>query len=130
MKKMTKDIVSERLEGRGIQNDTAYIHKKVNDSDRGFNVVDVGITSWRRGDKRLQENIREAKSAGLELEGLARVFVNRNATYVEKELLDLGVSANLSGFNGASEYRLMTDQELEKALVVVEKAAMEITEAT
>ena len=47
--------------------------------------------------------------------------VKEAASVLESELLKLGVSPQFSGFNGASEFRALTDAELELAIDLIKR---------
>jgi hypothetical protein len=49
---------------------------------------------------------------------LAKVKVH--ASVIEGELLQIGSNPRYSGFNGASEFRALTDEELKHALRLIE----------
>lgn len=90
-------------------NDVVYIWKLDNVFSDGLPVYKIGITSLRLNDKRLKE---VAKKADLKIEQAYKYFVDGRATGIESELLKIGHKTELTGFDGASELRALTELEL------------------
>lgn len=81
----------------------------------GVDVYKVGVTSQRLGEWRIG-NV--SKKSGLNPSGLIIVKSNR-ALEAEKKLMKIGISANLSDFNGSSEFRIFSDVEYQEAYGVI-----------
>ena len=67
-------------------------------------------------DRRIAE---AARFANLKFEIIALATVKGSAIVLESELLKLGVSPKYSGFNGASEFRALTDLERQTAIDLI-----------
>lgn len=100
-------------------NDSIYIWK----SDIVFNdmpVYKIGITSNRLGDMRIKE---VSQRAGVSAEIIELRKVNCKATLVENKLKKIGTFPKLEKFDGYSEFRAMTDEQLKQAINIIRKAA-------
>jgi hypothetical protein len=96
--------------------DAVYIWRAIGQSFNGLTVYKFGITSARLEDRRIVE---VARFANVEFEIIVLVNVKGLASALESELLKLGVSPQYSGFNGASEFRALTDSELQTAIDLI-----------
>lgn len=104
---------------RTSDNNTVYIWKSENETYQGRDVYKIGVTSDRLSDKRIYEVAKKSKRD-------ARIMILKrveNARSVEAGLLAMGVNLGYVGFNGATEFRAMDDDELAKAVAFVEWAA-------
>ena len=98
--------------------DAIYLWRAVGQVFDGLDVFKFGVTSARLDDRRILEVARFAK---FEFEVILLVNVKEAASVLESELLKLGVSPGFTGFNGASEFRALTDSELHTAKNLIEK---------
>ena len=98
--------------------DAIYIWRAINHVFNGLQVYKFGITSARLESRRIEE---VARVAGMEFEILCLTKVKRHAGVVETHLLELGINPQYSGFNGASEFRALTADELQIAIDLIEK---------
>jgi hypothetical protein len=96
--------------------DAVYIWRAVDQSFNGYPVYKFGTTSARLDRRRISE---VARFANMKFEIVALVKTKGQASIVETELLKLGVSPKYYGFNGASEFRALTDKELKFAIELV-----------
>ena len=96
--------------------DVVYIWKAIGQTFNGHQVYKFGITSSRLEDRRVTE---VAKKANLEFELILLSKVSVNAVEIESKLLNLGFNPKYTGFNGASEFRALTDEELNFAVNLV-----------
>ena len=95
-----------------------YLWRAVGQVFDGLNVYKFGVTSARLDDRRIVEVARFAK---FEFEVILLVNIKGAASVLESELLKLGASPGFIGFNGASEFRALTDSELQTAKSLIEK---------
>ena len=98
--------------------DMIYLWRAVGQVFDGLNVYKFGVTSARLDDRRIVEVARFAK---FEFEVILLVNIKGAASVLESELLKLGASPGFIGFNGASEFRALTDSELQTAKSLIEK---------
>lgn len=96
--------------------DTVYIWRAIGHEFNGLPVYKFGTTSARLYDRRI---IEVARFANMEFEIVTLVSVNVHASEVEAELLKIGINPRYQGFNGASEFRALTENELRVALEIV-----------
>jgi hypothetical protein len=98
--------------------DAVYLWRAIGQVYDGLPIYKFGITSARLEDRRIVEVARLAK---FEFELILLTYVKGSATVLESELLKLGVSPKFSGFNGASEFRALTDAQLELAIDLIKR---------
>lgn len=98
--------------------DVVYLWRAVDQVFDGLQVYKFGITSARLDNRRIVE---VARFANFEFEILVLANVKGSASALEKGLLELGITPNYSGFNGASEFRALTDDELRTAIDLIGK---------
>ena len=103
-------------------NDAVYIWKAIGQFFNGEQVYKIGVTSSRLGEIRV---LQCADKADFEAEIVILANVNGKATEVEKYLLAIGADPKYVGFNGASEFRAMTDEQLAQAVRLVSEATQE-----
>ena len=97
-------------------NDAVYIWRSIGDNINSKNVYKIGHTSVRLGKKRINNVI---KSSGKEAEIIILVKTNGPAIDIESKLKKIGESAGYSGFDGATEFRVFSDAQLEEALDLI-----------
>ncbi len=87
----------------------------------GKRVYKSGVTSSRLGDQRMRE---VAAAGGFVYEPIAVCKTKpRQAYRLEKKVLRLGDNPGYGGFNGASEFRALSDSELERAKEILKHPA-------
>jgi hypothetical protein len=101
--------------------DAVYLWRAVGQVFNGLSVYKFGVTSMRLDNRRIAE---VARFANFEFEIIVLSNVRGSAITLEKRLLDLGINPNYSGFNGASEFRALTDSELETAITLISEQQM------
>ena len=110
------------IEGYRSDNDAIYIWKAVGWTYNGEQVYKVGVTSARLNDCRIKD---VAKAADVEAEIVMLTKVNGKATALESALKSIGHDPKYIGFNGSSEFRAMSDEQLKQALALIAQAAQE-----
>lgn len=106
------------MDNAKTDNDVIYIWKalslgKWNDKD----IYKIGKTSARLGQERIYF---VANEANIQVEIVLIEKVNCKASNLETEILRMGEKINLSGFNGASDFRAFSKNDLKKAFEIVE----------
>lgn len=97
--------------------DIVYVWRVVGKTFNGHPVYKIGITSSNLGDERVK---RVAREAGFEFEILFFENVGEgNAYRVERMLKRLGVSPGYDGIDGATEFRALSNQQLEVVLEIL-----------
>ncbi len=96
-------------------NDCIYIWKLVGEKWNDIQLYKIGITSHRLGDNRVKV-IANGMSVDFEIIIMKKVT---NAIEYERELLNIGENPKLSGFEGATEIRALTDTELTRCLDII-----------
>lgn len=98
--------------------DAIYIWRAVGHEFNNLPVYKFGTTSARLENRRITEVARFAK---MEFEIIVLTTVTVHASELEAELLKLGANPKYQGFNGASEFRALTDLELKSAIDLINK---------
>lgn len=98
--------------------DVVYIWRAIGHEYNKLPVYKFGTTSARLNDRRVTE---VAKSADMQFEIILLTQVKVHAVELENELLKLGANPQYSGFNGASEFRALTVEELKTAIALIHK---------
>ena len=98
--------------------DAVYIWKAINHTFNGLQVYKFGTTSARLEDRRIEE---VAKKADMDFEIVLLCKVREHASEIESKILEFGVNPHYRGFNGSSEFRALTNQELKAAINFVNK---------
>lgn len=101
----------------GTDNDIIYIWKMVGKQYKGMPVYKIGITSARLGDRRIKQVAKEHE-VGYEVVVMAETKVP--AMDIEAALKKLGENPGYVG-DGATEIRAMSDEDLHKALSLIEE---------
>jgi hypothetical protein len=102
------------------ENNVIYIWKAKEFTFNGLSVYKMGMTSDRLQKRRINE---VAKDANVTAEIITLKKVSIKATDIEKQLHKLGQDPQYSGFGGCTEFRALTDQELNQATTLIEKYA-------
>ncbi len=101
---------------RSSDNDSVYIWEVVDENHP--NTYKIGITSQRLGDHRIKE---VSDRSGLNNKIIIHSDVTDNtARELEDKLLLFGEPANLSGFGGSTEFRVINKKELIKMIKLIE----------
>lgn len=103
---------------RGMDNDAIYIWRAAGWVFNGNPVYKVGVTSARLDDIRIQQ---VAKAADATAEIVIIANVKSSATKVEKDLLKIGDDPKYIDFDGCTEFRAMSDEQLQQALDIIRK---------
>lgn len=118
-----KQTPMDHLSGRGCphckttrDNNTIYIWKAINEFFNDKSLYKIGVTSSRLRKKRI---VQVAGKLGWDYEIILLEKVSCEATTLEKEIHKIGISPNLTGFDGATEMRALSDEELEKAKNII-----------
>jgi len=112
-----KEAFAHMVSGlRSSDNDAVYIWRAVGESYKSMQVYKVGVTSARSNNDRIDV---VSRYSGFKAEIIALLKTSIKATKVEKFLLQMGESPEYSGFNGASEFRAMSEEELNLALSIL-----------
>jgi len=106
----------------GKDNDAIYIWKAIGWTYNGEQVYKVGVTSARLDDVRIKQ---VTKAADVEAEIVMLAKVNGMATRLEVALKSIGHDPKYVGFDGCSEFRAMSDDQLKQALALIAQAAQE-----
>ena len=120
----------EYIQKRSANRDKFYEHMEWNSqSDNNViyiwkvigldNVYKIGVTSSRLGSIRIEE---VAKGGGLQYTIKIMASVVGKATDIETKLLSMGIKYTFTqSFNGCTEFRTLTDQELYTALEIIKE---------
>lgn len=96
--------------------DVIYIWKAIGEYFNGNPVYKIGVTSARLGTRRIEE---VAKFGNFEFDIICCETVQCKASDMERKLLILGESPGYYGFNGASEFRALSDSALYAAISLI-----------
>lgn len=111
------ELFGETFNTPECDNDCLYIWKV-----KGLPVYKIGITSNRLGDRRIKYVCRKG---GLECEWHS-VFRTENARQIESKLLGVGRPFEFEEkFSGSTEFRNMSNEELETCLMIIESDTQE-----
>lgn len=111
------EICKHMVDKAKTDNDVVYIWKAIglgqwNDKD----IYKVGRTSARLGKSRVHI---VAKEANIDADIVIILKVTCKASDLETKILRFGEKTNLSGFDGASEFRAFSEDELEEAIDMI-----------
>lgn len=115
------------LEGSGcakcwsFDNDAFYMKKAEGCYFNGEQIYKVGVTSIRLGDARLRQQERNAKIKHSKV--IAPTEVVGSATDIESFALSLGHNPGLTGFDGCTEYRAYSAEDVRAIKDMVELCA-------
>ena len=96
--------------------DAVYVWRAIGHEFNNTPVYKFGVTSARLEDRRITE---VARFANMEFEIIVLTKVTVHASELEAQLLKLGANPMYQGFNGASEFRALTDVELREAIDLI-----------
>ena len=111
--------ISQHMERPLSDKDAVYIWRAINERYNGNPVYKIGITSARLGKQRITEG---AWSSGSKAELIVMAKMPGKAVEVEAELLTLGDNPGYSGFCGSTEFRALSDNDLDKSLAIIQSA--------
>lgn len=114
---MIGELFPERF--GGTDDDVIYIWLAVGQVFNGNPVYKIGVTSSRLGTIRIEQ---VAKSLGVKFITVCQRVVVSKASDIEKVLHGMGESPMYVGFNGASEFRSMSDTVLCEAIAIINEA--------
>lgn len=101
------------------ENNVVYIWEHL-DADAEGRVYKIGVTSERRGEARIRDCARHNNMQA----GIVMMLSCDDAKRVEKKLLKLGRDAGYADeLDGSTEYRILSDEELGKAVKAAYKMA-------
>lgn len=100
----------------GCDNDAIYIWRAVGQHFSGNPVYKIGVTSARLGTRRVED---VAKGVGFEYDLICCERVACKATDLERKLHILGENPGYSGFDGATEFRALSDSALYAAVSMI-----------
>ncbi len=111
------EICNHMTDNAKTDNDVIYIWKAIslgkwNDND----IYKIGKTSARLGKERIYF---VANQANIQVEIVLIEKVNCKASDLETEILRMGEKINLSGFNGASDFRAFSRNDLKIAVEII-----------
>lgn len=118
---LRKGMIGELFPERfgGTDDDVIYIWLAVGQVFNGNPVYKIGVTSSRLGTIRIEQ---VAKSLGVKFITVCQRVVVSKASDIEKVLHGMGESPMYVGFNGASEFRSMSDTVLCEAIAIINEA--------
>ena len=97
-------------------NDAIYIWRAVGQFYNGNPVYKIGVTSARLGTARIEQ---VAKESGFEFDLICCEPVQCKAHELERKLHVLGEDPQFTGFNGATEFRALSDSALYAAVSLI-----------
>lgn len=100
---------------RTSDRDAVYIWRSEGETFQGRQVYKVGITSDRLKDIRIRQ-VKKRSGRNAKIEILQKV---ENAVAVEAALKTFGVDPQFTGFDGATEFRAMDEDEFSRAIAFV-----------
>ena len=106
----------------GSDNDAIYIWRAIGETFNGEQIYKIGVTSARLGTHRIEE---VCQRGNMQAEIIILAQVAGRASQLELQLLEIGTNPGFSSFNGSSEFRAMSDEQLKQALALIAQAAQE-----
>jgi hypothetical protein len=106
----------------GTDNDAIYIWRAIGETFNGEQVYKVGVTSARLGTQRIEQ---VCKRGNMQAEIIILAQVSGRASKLELQLMEIGTDPGFSSFDGSSEFRAMTDEQLSQAVRLVSEATQE-----
>jgi hypothetical protein len=102
---------------RASSADVIYIWRAVGEDFNGKQVYKIGLTSTRVKDWRIKKCSR---SSGFEADIVLFAEVGPGMAYsIEDEVLKIGTHPEYSGFDGCTEFRALSEDELNKAISLI-----------
>lgn len=119
-----KQSPNQHLRGSGCpkcklpsDNDAIYIWKAIGQFYNGLQLYKIGVTSSRLEDKRIK---LLAKKIKMDFEIITLRSVPGSAQYLESRLLSFGLDPGFMGFDGATEFRVLSDEALAEITQVIQ----------
>jgi hypothetical protein len=112
--------VSKFLSRKKSVPNSVYIWEAVGAVFNGEKVYKIGISRTSFGATRVE---MVAKASGFGCNLLAFVDVGEAARQIEKMILKMGCDPKFCDFDGCTEFRALSDDQLEKALTIIREAA-------
>jgi hypothetical protein len=109
---------------RASDNDAVYVWKAGQTTYNAKPVYKIGVSSMRTGNQRIYE---VASDGGFDAEIVIVRNVN-NATKIEAALHSIGDNPGFIGFNGCTEFRALSDDELNTVVTLIEAAARQFND--
>ena len=110
-------VCAHTIDGSPSDNDVIYVWRANGVQHYGLNVYKIGITSARLGDIRIAD---VANASGF-LPTIVRLRkVTEKATWIEKRLLEIGQHPGFTGFDGCTEFRALTDIEVDFVTYIID----------
>ena len=110
------DLIDWLEENAPSDNDAIYIWRAVGQHYNGNPVYKIGVTSARLGTERIAF---VANKSGFEFDLICCEPVACKATDLEAKLLIIGEDPGYTGFNGATEFRALSDSALYAAVSLI-----------
>ena len=121
-RKLLDSLCSHMHRVNGTDNDAIYIWKALGWTYNGEQVYKVGVTSARLGTQRIN---KVCQRVDVEAEIVVLAKVNCKATELESTLKSIGHDPKYVDFDGCTEFRAMSDDQLKQALALIAQAAQE-----
>lgn len=120
--KIVKKVCSHTIKSkRETDNDTIYIWQDLDNTYKNKPVYKIGVTSKRCEKRRISEGTSKAGVFNYRIITLTKV--KGKATDLEKQLLKLGDDPKYpSVLEGYTEFRALSEKELQQALTMIEKS--------
>jgi hypothetical protein len=113
--------ICTHMEAKKIEeSDTVYIWKAEGQYYNGNQVYKIGVSRFVRGSYRIT---RSSTKSGFKATIVAMVKVNCRAVNLEKQIMRIGDNPQYIGFDGCTEFRAMSDEQLNIALQLLNAAA-------
>ena len=106
----------------GSDNDAIYIWRAIGETFNGMSIYKIGLTSARLGTQRIEQ---VCKAGNMQAEIIILAQVSGLASQLESQLLEIGTDPGFSRFDGSTEFRAMTDEQLAQAVRLVSEAAVQ-----
>jgi hypothetical protein len=97
-----------------------YIWEAIGATFNGEKVYKIGISRTSFGSTRVE---MVSKKSGFGCNLIAFVEVGEHARQIENAILKMGYNPKFYGFDGCTEFRALSDDQLEKALTIIREAA-------
>lgn len=110
------DLIDWPEENATSDNDAIYIWRAVGQHYNGNPVYKIGVTSARLGTERIET---VARRSGFEYDLICCEPVTCKATDLERKLHLLGEDPKLTGFDGCTEFRALSDSALYAAISMI-----------
>jgi len=106
----------------GTDNDAIYIWRAIGETFNGMSIYKIGLTSARLGARRIEQ---VCQAGNMQADIIILAQVSGRASQLELQLLTIGTDPGFSSFDGSSEFRAMTDEQLAQAVRLVSEATVQ-----